>query len=113
MPAANFNILIDQGATFSQTLSLLTIARLPLDLTGFTARSKIRKNYTDEDPLATFTMTIESPATDGRITMSLSATITASIPATTAVYDVEIESGGGVVTRIMQGKAIISPEATK
>lgn len=113
MPAASANLLIDQGATFSATLKIVANTNVPIDLTGYTARASVRKNYSDDDALADFTVTIQSPATDGVLVMGLTATETAALSAVNGVYDVEIVSGSGVVTRVLQGKATISPEATK
>jgi hypothetical protein len=50
----------------------------------------------------------------GTITLSATATVTAALTAPfSGVYDLELVSGGGVVTRLLEGSATISPEVTR
>lgn len=49
----------------------------------------------------------------GVITLSLTATLTAGIPATRYVYDLEMISSGGVVTRLLEGYVTVTPEVTR
>jgi len=56
-------------------------------------------------------ISIDGP--NGTITLSRTAVQTAALAWNEAVYDLEIVSGGGVVTRIMQGKMILSREVTR
>jgi hypothetical protein len=51
-----------------------------IDFTGKTARAAIRANYTDTNPLATFTCTIATP-TNGEIAIALPSTSTSAIAA--------------------------------
>lgn len=92
----------------------------PTDLTGYTARGKIKSGATSTTTIVSFTTDIPT-FTDGKITISLTATQTASITTTGEkyssltkyYYDVEIEDGSGVVTRVLNGIARVSPEITK
>ena len=61
----------------------------------------------------TINTTITNPATAGLIDSSLSATETSAITAGYYVYDLEITSSGGVVTRVVEGKIQMKPEVTK
>ncbi len=46
--------------------------------------------------------------------MLISATTTAALTAPfSGVYDLELVSAGGVVTRLLQGAATVSPEVTR
>jgi hypothetical protein len=55
-----------------------------------------------------------TPATDSVITITISATATAAISAPSyGVYDLEIESVSGVVTRLLQGTYQVTPEVTR
>jgi hypothetical protein len=50
----------------------------------------------------------------GTITLSATATVTAALTAPfSGVYDLELVSGGGVVTRLLEGVATVSPEVTR
>lgn len=115
------DLIAKQGSTWRLTLELKQDNNQPMDLTGYTARSHVRKNYIDTTPTAVFTCSIMNPPTDGKIELLMDATTTASIKcgktpkdsASTYVYDVEIESATGEVIRILEGKLFVDPEATK
>lgn len=86
----------------------------PHDIDGYVARMKI-KDRVGGTTLDTFT------STDGEITLDNSAkTITLAIPATAtaayvfrrAVYDLELESPGGVVTQLLYGDVKLVDEVT-
>ncbi len=50
----------------------------------------------------------------GTIAILISATTTAALTAPfSGVYDLELVSAGGVVTRLLQGAATVSPEVTR
>ena len=68
--AALTNLLIEQGATFTSTISLFN-ADDTFDLTGHTAASQIRKSYSSSSASATFTISFSSDRTSGQITLSL------------------------------------------
>jgi hypothetical protein len=74
--------------------------------------------------IVSFTVTIPAAGelpTTGKLTVSLTAAQTASIPAgeditdirSKYVYDIEIIDGSGVVKRIIDGLAYVSPEVTR
>jgi hypothetical protein len=110
--AANYDITIEQGATF--TFSVTVTA---LNLTGYLARMQGRTVHASSATVISLTsgsgITI-APATDSVITITISATATAAISAPSCgVYDLEIESGSGVVTRLLQGTYWVTPEVTR
>jgi hypothetical protein len=55
-------------------------------------------------------MTVNSA---GVITMNISAVTTAGLPIGTHVYDLEIESASGEVTRLLEGKFKVTGEVTR
>ena len=118
MAAGKLNIEIEQGSTFKHRLQLKS-GNLPLNLTGFIARMQIRK--TVEDALALLSLSnvlvggsglIITPTT-GEIDIQISATDTAKLRIVSGVYDLEIESSAGEVTRIIQGVVTNSREVTR
>lgn len=121
MPAATLDIILEQGSTFQRTLTLKDSNGDPLNLTGFLARSSIRKKIKDDLALASFVLTLGSPATSGVVNWTMSATASASIPAALTsgfepsnyFYDMEVESPSGVVTRILQGSVKLIPNVTR
>jgi hypothetical protein len=111
--AGILNITIDQGETYTNTNSVfLADGVTAMNLTGYTVASKMRKHYTSTTA-HTINTTITNPATAGLIDSSLSATETSAITAGYYVYDLEITSSGGVVTRVVEGKVHMKPGVTR
>ena len=54
--AALANLLIDQGASFSSTITVFNSDDTVFDLTGFTGASQVRKSYSSSSASATFTV---------------------------------------------------------
>ena len=104
------NLVIDQGTTFSVIIGYDDLAGNPVDLTGYTARSQMRKSYYSSNATS-FTANISS-AIDGEITLSLTATETANIKSGRYLYDVEIASGNTVI-RVVEGIVTVMPEITR
>lgn len=112
MPAANYNIVIDKGATFEKNLTIRDNANLPLDLTAVvSARSSLRTRPQD-DTAYNFTVTV-SDAVNGEINWTMSATNTNLLPAGTNSYDLEIEWADGRVERLLMGTATVRPNITR
>jgi len=116
MPAGKHDIYIEQGATWSLPLVWKTIDGTPIDISGFTARMHIRKKITDAVfvvDLTTENGGITLGGTEGTIDLFISALDSAAIAIKDGVYDLELVSGGGIVTRLLEGKATVSPEVTR
>lgn len=121
MPAAVHDITIEQGATFARQITMRQSNNEPMDLTGYIGRAMVRKQYSSTSPIATFTVTFAADRTTGVVTLTLSATQTAAIPAGESVddpdsqnvWDFELEDVSGVVMRVLKGACLIDPEATK
>lgn len=110
--AAKANIVIDQGADFSTTVTVTDDAGAAVDLAGYTASGQIRKHYTS-NTATNFTTSFGSPRSSGQITISLSRDVTSSIEAGRYVYDVEITSSANTRSRLIEGIATITPEVTR
>ena len=106
------NISIDQGSTFSSTVTVEGSDGLVFNLTGYTVRGQIRKSYTSTSFTA-FTAAVLS-AVNGTITVSLSAQQTLALAAGRYRYDVEVvQTSTGNVTRVVEGQVEISARVTK
>ena len=113
MAAGLLNILIEQGATFTRTLTVYSSGTTGLNLTGKTLRGQLRKNLADTTAAGTFTFTAADQGTSpGVVTWIMSASDTANLPAQTLRYDVELVDGT-TVTRILEGEAFVSGEVTR
>lgn len=125
MSAGTFNLTnteedknaIEQGANWTLGMVYETDTTPPVaqDLTGFTGRMQIRKSINSP-------VLIELTTANGRITLTpltggillaLSAADTAALDFTTGVYDLELTSAAGAVTRILQGDVELSKEVTR
>jgi hypothetical protein len=117
MPAGKHDIIIEQGATFRRVITWKTSAGVPVNLTGYSAKMQVRERVRDTD------VVLECSTANGRITLGGSAgtiTIVAQDEVTAllsempkAVYDLELTSGGGEVTRLLRGNAEIIAEVTR
>jgi len=121
MPAGIYNITIEQGSDYILILTLMQDEVTPMDLTGFSGRGQVRKTHKDNVVAASFTATIIGDPVDGVIRYSIPSADTALIETgettnckdSQYVYDIELVSGSGIVTRLLQGRASVSPEVTR
>jgi hypothetical protein len=108
--ATKANIIIDQGTTFSTDIYLTDDNGDPIDLTGYTGASKIRKHYTSSNSQS-FSVSLNT--TYGYVTLSLSASNTSNLTAGRYLYDVEVTSSSNVVSRIVEGIVTVTPQVTR
>jgi hypothetical protein len=115
MAATTYDILIEQGATYSQVITYKE-AGVAVNLTGYTARMQVRATLESASTLVELTTAnsrIALGGTAGTITLTISATDTAALTSGRGVYDLELVSGSGIVTRLLQGVATISRNVTR
>jgi hypothetical protein len=112
--AGSYNFTIEQGATFN-LLMTWKIDNVAVNLTGYTARLQARIDVDETETILSLTtgagITLGGAA--GTITLDQTATQTALLPKGEYVYDLELQSSGGVVTRLLQGELNISAEVTR
>jgi hypothetical protein len=113
MPAGTFNLTgdyrIEQGATYSFTVTITTSAGAVYPLTGMTAAAILRET---KATTAHTDFTCAVAESTGIITVSLTASETAAITITSGYWDLELTSGT-TVTRLLEGTVEISQECTK
>lgn len=109
------DITIDQGATFTKHYRWKNTSGAYYILTGWTARMQVRDKFTSAGFL------IELTTENGRISLSSTGDIQLTVSATdtnalaapkSAVYDLELVSPDGVVTRFSEGTCRITPGVT-
>lgn len=115
MAAGSYNIVCDQGATFSLALTYKDGNNDPINLTGCTARMQVRQRFDSGSTILSLTNTsgLALGTTNGRIVITISATATAALEPGDFIYDLEIQSADTAVTRIIQGKFKTRPEVTR
>ena len=111
MAAGTYNFILEQGATFTRTLTVQENSSA-MNLTGYSVASKMRSTHDSGTVVGTFTCTI-SNATGGVITMNMTSSTTSGIEEGMYVYDIEITSSAGTITRLMEGTVTVNPEVTR
>lgn len=103
-----------QGATFSYVLTW-EVGGSPVNLTSYTGRLQARTTPDATTPVLSLTtgsgITLGGSA--GTITLTRTAAQTAALTPGRYVYDLELESAGGVVTRLVEGELIVHAEVTR
>ena len=113
--AVAYNVVIDQGADWFLNVTYDNPDGTPVNLTGYTAALQLRSLPTD--PVSVLSLSTGSGITitgaTGLVAIRATATQTRAIDEGIYYYDLEITSGSGVVTRLIQGQADVSPEVTR
>lgn len=92
------------------------LATSPANLTSYQARLQVRS--LPSSPTAVLNLTTENggiaiTGVQGKVAVHATAAQTTDIDDGVYVYDCEIISPGGVVTRLVQGQVVVSPEVTR
>tara|TARA_B100001079_G_C16384035_1_gene503469 strand:+ start:1390 stop:1731 length:342 start_codon:yes stop_codon:yes gene_type:complete len=106
------NLVIDQGADFTQTFNLSDDASdSPLDLDGYTGAAQLRKHPSSTKK---YDFTVDFPDRDnGIVRIDMTDTVTSGIKAGRYIYDLLLTASGGTRTRIVEGSALVREGATK
>jgi hypothetical protein len=110
-----YDILVDQGATLNRALFLKDPAKKPLELAGYTARMHIRDSTDSTNIIEILTTENEQiiiDELDGRVDILLTPAETEALASEKYVYDLELESPEGDVTKIISGKLTVRSEIT-
>lgn len=111
-----YDLEIKQGATLSLTATYKDSTGTAVNLTNYTARLQVRATYDSSATILSLTSAagITLGGAAGTIAISVSAATTAALTAPfSGVYDLELVSGGGEVTRLLEGTATVSPEVSR
>ena len=126
MRAGTYNFTCEQGATFTRLIELEEpdlIADptgntfVPIDISGYTARMQIRRTLESSTPMISLTtennrLVINPGDANNQVKITLTDEETSTLT-TSGVYDLEIESPDGVVSRVLQGAVTLSLEVTR
>lgn len=108
------NFRIGRGETFATVITWKN-NDVPVNLTGYTARMQLRREYSSSSPALSLTsgsgLTLGGSA--GTVTISINAATTADLVADKYVYDLELVSSGGVVKRLLEGQIKLTPSVTR
>lgn len=125
MIAGIYNITCEQGADFIRSIVLkypdaddpTGETYLNFDLTNYTGRMQVRRVIDDASYLIELTtantgILIEPGSTDGEIQIVMTSIQTAALTSS-GIYDLEIISGSGTVSRVIQGTFTLNLEVTR
>lgn len=111
--AGYVELFMDQGATFRSVLNIMDdVTNAPLDLTGFTVQSQMRRSYYSTNASANIVCTVTNGA-NGEITMSLASANTANIKAGRYLFDLKTTDLDGNVNRAIEGIITVTPNITR
>lgn len=116
MPAAEFDFVIEQGAEFDRTLTWKDSNGNLIDLTGYTAELQGRfkvDSATTALSMSTTAGSIVLGGVNGTIQLLQTALQTRALSFGSIVYDLELTSSGGKVTRLFEGKIQLNLEVTR
>lgn len=116
MSAGSYDLYIEQGATLSLPIVWKDSEGAVINITGYTARMQVRQSVNSSTILLSATTEngkLVIDGANGKVTISLPAADTAAITWLAGVYDLELVSSGGVVTRLLQGSVVVSREVTR
>jgi hypothetical protein len=108
--SGKYNIVAEQGATFNLNFTV-QIDGVALNLTGYTFAMQVRRSTSATTTLINITSATMTSV--GHVSATVTATTMAAVPAGRWVYDIELTSSGGQVTRILEGRFIVTPEVTQ
>jgi len=106
------NIVIEQGFDFGTYFQLEdTITNNLLDLTGYTMEAQLRKTYSSSSSVS-FASSISDPS-EGLIQISLGSTETSLLKPGRYVYDVKLTTNEGLITKAVEGAALVRSGVTR
>jgi hypothetical protein len=113
MIPGKLNLSCPQGSTFSKSLTY-KVDDDPVNLTGYQARLQVREFFYSTEPVLNLSdgSGITLGASAGTINVLINAGTTATLIPGDYVYDLELVAGG-TVSRLVEGKFVVTPEVTR
>ena len=118
-PVGRHDFTIRQGGTLALTITYKSgpSPGTPVDISGYTARMQIRATLVSTTVLLELTTEnsriVLTDPTNGVLQLQVTAADTAALDFDRAVYDLELISGAGAVTPILEGIVYLSKEVTR
>lgn len=115
MAAGIYNFAIEQGATLNKVITWKDGDDAAINLTGYTSVAQFRPTISASPVLTLSSVSggITLGGAAGTITLGATATTTAALAAGDGVWELELTSSGGVVTRLLTGTYSILPEIVR
>lgn len=120
------DLIIEQGATFIFEVGWFDTNGDLRDLSDFDARMQVRKVHKSPDPILSMSVSggeitlYDDSGAGGLGTINIRVEVDDAVTEAiverdlgACVWDLELEDNGGAVFRVLEGKAVISPEVTR
>ena len=115
-----YDLVITRGETYvRQFLWQTGTPAAPIDLTSYTARMQVRPSWlvpgtTPAAAIISLTETngIALGGTYGTVTVTITDAVTSALAINDGVYDLELVSPAGKVTKLLRGTVTVLPEVT-
>ena len=104
------DLTITQGETYSTSLPIKNANNNPVNLTGYTGASQLRRH---PSALTAYNFSVTTSGNTGIVTLSLSTQDSAAIPDGRYVYDTKITDSLGKVTVVYNGIVDIIARVTR
>lgn len=108
--AIRANLVIDQGADFEATINITDDNDQIVNLVGYTGSAQMRKHYSS---ITSYSFIVDIIPHQGAVTLSMHANTSANIIAGRYVYDCELRSNTGIISRLIEGIVTITPNVTR
>jgi hypothetical protein len=108
--SGKYNIVAEQGATFNLNFRVETDGT-PWNLSDYTFAMQVRRSTSSNTTL--LNITSATMTSGGEVSVTVSAATMTDVPAGRWVYDIELTSSGDEVTRILEGRFIVTAEVTQ
>jgi len=103
------NIVIPQGADFSETFTSTETDGSASNLSGYSGSAKIKK-YPSSPTSVTFSVSITGAT--GEVSIAMTSGKTVGLDPGRYYYDVVLTSGSGAVSRLVEGMALVTAGIT-
>ena len=109
MAVPTVNLVIEQATDFARTFSLKRSDGAPLDLTNYTFDAKMRK-WSNSANSISFGTTYNSDPTQGRLTISMSNSVTGIITEGRYNYDIVVTNteSSNIKTKVITGQITVN-----
>lgn len=105
------NLIIDQGSDFEALIEVEASGGTAADLSGYTVSGQMRRTYTSLTFYDLGATIINAPI--GIVKLFISNEVTNNMKSGRYVYDVEVTSNDGAVTRVIEGQIEVTPGVTR
>lgn len=118
MLAGKYDLVIEQGSAFDETVYWKDANADAVDITGYTGKAEVRQDFDSASPLLTFTLTLGDAA--GTIQMTATAVVIRALDFDRAFWSLELSPGGAANLHtstdnitLLEGKVVFKREATQ